>query len=77
MASADRVRVEIAFAGGHALTVAVAVAAADALEAALKRQESGGLSMEAEDGQYTLAVEKIVFVKRFARESRVGFGAAG
>jgi hypothetical protein len=34
------------------------------------------VSFEAEDGRYSVAVRKIVFVKRFARESRVGFGAA-
>ena len=31
---------------------------------------------EAEDGRYTLALKKIVFVKRYAREATVGFGAA-
>ena len=34
------------------------------------------LSFEAEDGRYTLALKKIVFVKRYAREATVGFGAA-
>ena len=77
MASTDRVRVEIAFGGGHVLTVYVGVADADALEAALKGEQLEGFSMEAEDGHYTLALNKVVFVKRFARESRVGFGAAG
>ena len=32
------------------------------------------LALEAEDGRYTVASAKIVYVKRFARESRVGFG---
>ena len=76
VASSDRVRIEIAFEGGHALTVYVAVADADALEAALKGEQMEGFTMEAEDGHYTLALAKIVFVKRFARESRVGFGAS-
>jgi hypothetical protein len=34
------------------------------------------VTFEAEDGRYSVAVRKIVFVKRFARESRVGFGAS-
>jgi hypothetical protein len=34
------------------------------------------MSFDAEDGRYTVAIPKIVYVKRFARESRVGFGAA-
>jgi len=57
------------------LTVYVAVADADALEAALAGERPEAFSIDAEDGQYTLALGKIVFVKRFARESRVGFGA--
>jgi len=77
VASSERVRIEIAFAGGHALTVYIAMSDADALEAALARGEAESFSVEAEDGRYTLVLGKVVFVKRFARESRVGFGAAG
>jgi len=77
VANADRIRIEIAFAGGHALTVYIAVGDADALEAALARGQHDSFSVEAEDGRYTLSLDKVVFVKRFARESRVGFGAAG
>jgi len=29
---------------------------------------------EAEDGRYTIALRRVVYVKRFAREGRVGFG---
>ena len=28
------------------------------------------------DGRYTILLRRVVYVKRFARESRVGFGAA-
>jgi len=76
VADAERVRIEVAFQGGHALTVYVAVADADALEVALNGDQRDGFSLEAEDGHYTLAMSKVVFVKRFARESRVGFGAS-
>ena len=34
------------------------------------------LALEAEDGRYTIALQRVVYVKRYARESRVGFGAA-
>ena len=34
------------------------------------------LALDAEDGRYTIALQRVVYVKRFARESRVGFGAA-
>ena len=32
-------------------------------------------SFDAEDGRYTVLLGRVVYVKRFARESRVGFGA--
>jgi hypothetical protein len=76
MSSNDRLRVEIAFDGNQVLTVYVPPATADDLDRALAGgQES--LTFEAEDGRYTVQVSKVVYVKRLARESRVGFGAAG
>jgi hypothetical protein len=74
MSAADRIRIEIAFDGTQGLTVYLPTATADALDEALAGGH-GSFSFEAEDGRYTLAVGKVVYVKRFARESRVGFGA--
>jgi hypothetical protein len=71
----DRIRLEIAFEGQQVLTVNVPVQAADDLDRALAGDHDSSLSFEAEDGRYTVAVARIVFVKRFARESRVGFGS--
>jgi hypothetical protein len=71
----DKVRIEIAFEGGQGLTVLVPPATADDLDRALASDDVGSISFEAEDGRYTLAVRKIVFAKRYARGSRVGFGA--
>jgi hypothetical protein len=72
----ERLRLEIAFEGSQVLTVYVPSSTADDLDRAMGGgQES--LTFEAEDGRYTVAVSKVVFVKRFARESRVGFGADG
>ena len=76
MADPDRVRLEIGFEGAQALSVYVTAAVADGLDGALAGDAPGGFTFEAEDGHYTVAVDKIVFVKRFARESRVGFGAS-
>lgn len=82
MADTERVRVEIAFDGGQIMGAIVTATSADALEQALGaadlRAGSGdaALSLEAEDGRYTIALQRVVYVKRFARESRVGFGAA-
>jgi hypothetical protein len=58
-------------------------AGADALERALAsadvRADAGdaALSLDTEDGRYTIALRRVVYVKRFARDTRVGFGAAG
>ncbi len=35
---------------------------------------SGTLALDAEDGRYTVVLARVVYVKRFARESKVGFG---
>jgi hypothetical protein len=78
----DRVRIEIAFDGGQIMGALVTPASADALEEALGSAElragtgEAALSLEAEDGRYTIALQRVVYVKRYARESRVGFGAA-
>jgi len=75
MTDADRIRIEIAFEGTQVLNVYVPTATADDLDRALAGAHDS-LSFEAEDGRYTIAVAKVVYVKRFGRESRVGFGAA-
>jgi hypothetical protein len=75
MTENDRIRIEIAFEGNQVLTVYVPAATADGLDTALAGAHDS-MSFEAEDGRYTVSIPKIVYVKRFARESRVGFGAA-
>jgi hypothetical protein len=82
VASADRIRVEIAFDGGQIMGALVTPESADALEQALGSADlragagDAALSLEAEDGRYTIALQRVVYVKRYSRESRVGFGAA-
>lgn len=71
---ADRVRIEIGFDGGQIMGALVEMAAADRLEQALASGEEGSLAMDVEDGRYTVALRRIVYVKRFARDGRVGFG---
>jgi hypothetical protein len=75
MADAERVRLEIAFKGGQTLSVNVPTATADDLDRSLASGDGESLSFEAEDGRFTVAVKSIVFIKRHARESRVGFGS--
>jgi hypothetical protein len=80
VASAERVRIEVAFDGGQALAAFVSPASADALEQALGSADvragagEAALSLEAEDGRYTIALQRVVYVKRFARDSKIGFG---
>jgi hypothetical protein len=75
VASPDRLRIEVALDGQQVLSVLVAPSAADELDQALAGGHDGAYSFEAEDGRYTLVLGRVVYVKRFARESRVGFGA--
>jgi hypothetical protein len=72
----ERARVEIAFDAGQAMGVLVSVETADALERALRDGSDAAFEVEAEDGTYTISLKRVVYVKRFARESRVGFGNA-
>ena len=74
MAEAERVRIEIAFDGGQIMGAFVTPEAADELQRRLDGPEDGALELDASDGKYVVALRRIVYVKRFARESRVGFG---
>ena len=75
MVDIDRVRIEIAFEGQQVLSVLVPQQTADDLDRALAGDHDSSYSFEADDGRYTVLLRRIVYVKRFARESRVGFGA--
>jgi len=68
------VRVEIGLDGGQILSMLVTPASADALERALDAGAGGALSLEAQDGGIQLVLPRVLYAKRFARESRVGFG---
>jgi hypothetical protein len=70
----ERIRIEIGFEGGHVMSALVDVDSIERLERALG---GGGdsVAINADDGSYTIAIPKVVYLKRFARESRVGFGA--
>jgi hypothetical protein len=53
----------------------VELPAADELERALGDGRDGALALEAEDGRYTVALRRVVYLKRFSREGRVGFSS--
>jgi hypothetical protein len=72
VADEDRVRIEVGFDGGQVMSAFVETEAADALEKSLD-SGVGTFQIEAENGRYSVAVARIVYVKRFSREGRVGF----
>jgi hypothetical protein len=70
----DRIRIEIGFDGGQVMSAHVQTSVADNLESSLDGAGSGGtVQVEAEDGRYTIPLSRIVYVKRYSREGRVGF----
>ena len=73
MADGERVRIEIGFDGGQIMSALVETGAATQLEQALAGGSDGALALEAEDGRYTVALGRVIYVKRFTREGRVGF----
>jgi hypothetical protein len=73
-ATSDSVRVELAFDGGQILSALVTTKGADELERELASGAEGTYSLDASDGRYSVVLKRVVYLKRFAREARVGFG---
>jgi hypothetical protein len=53
--------------------VRVPVTEADALDTALRGREDTVCELSAEDGRFLVVLARVLYVKRYARESRVGF----
>lgn len=70
----EKIRLELGFEGGQGMVVHVESPTADALERALAETPEQAFAIDAEDGRYTVRLNRVVYLKRFARESRVGFG---
>jgi len=73
--SDERVAVEIAFDGGQIMGARLTSESADELEQALAARNDGALTLDADDGRYTVPLSRVVYVKRFRREARVGFSS--
>jgi hypothetical protein len=71
----EHVRLEIGFQGGQVMGVQVSSAEADELERQLASGGDGTAGLDVEDGRCIVVLSHVLYVKRFARESRVGFGA--
>ena len=76
MAEPDRIRIEIGFDGGQVMSAHVQTSTADQLEQSLDGASGGTVQIEAEDGRYTIPLTRIVYVKRYSREGRVGFSGS-
>ena len=70
----DSVRIEVAFAGGPIIAANVSPASADALEHALASGSQGTHQLDTDDGRAAIVLARVAYLKRFARDSRVGFG---
>lgn len=68
------VRIEVGLDGGQILSALVTLTSADELERALNASANSTLALEAQDGALHVVVPRVLYVKRFAREGRVGFG---
>jgi hypothetical protein len=69
----ERIRIEIGFAGGQTIGAVVAPDAFEALRTGL-RDADGVIEFDAEDGTYLLPARSVAYVKRWSRESQIGFG---
>jgi molybdopterin-binding protein len=68
------VRIEVGLEGGQILSALVTSESADRLEQAVSSSANAALSLDAQDGLVQVVVPRVLYVKRFAREGRVGFG---
>jgi hypothetical protein len=71
---AEQVRVEIGFDGGQSLSMLVSPESADELERRVG--EEGSVTLDAEDARYIVNLRRVVYLRRFLRDARVGFGVA-
>jgi len=75
VAQSESSRIEVGFDGGQIMSALVTDESAGELEQAVKGEGRGAtLALDAQDGRYTVVLARVVYVKRFAREARVGFG---
>jgi hypothetical protein len=73
VAEAGPARIEIGFQGGDVLSIRVPAEDADALDAALRTRDDAVCELRGEDGRFLVVLSQVRYVKRYAREARVGF----
>jgi hypothetical protein len=77
VADVESVRIELAFEGGQIIAAIVSVETADALERAIAASSQAAFQLDTDDGRISVALPRVVYVKRYARDSKVGFGIEG
>jgi hypothetical protein len=75
MAADERVRVDIGFEGGSTLSVSVTALEADSLEQRLRSGDGGVAELESDDGRLIVVLAHVLYIRRHARGSRVGFSS--
>jgi hypothetical protein len=75
MADQELVRVEIGLRGREGLTARIPLKDAEDLEQRLRAGEDTVVDLQAEDARYLVVLAHVLYVKRYARESRVGFSS--
>ncbi len=73
MADPESVRIELAFEGGQIIAANVSPAAADDVEKAVAKGD-GTVQVDTLDGRITVVAARVAYVKRYGRESAIGFG---
>ena len=71
----DLVRIEVGLDGGQILSALVTSSSAESLDAALRAGAVTTAELQAEDVTLLLVVSRVLYAKRYARETRVGFDA--
>ena len=71
---AEHVRIEIGFDGGQSLSMLVSPESASELERGIGGE--GSVTLDAEDAEFVVNLRRVVYLRRFRREARVGFGVA-
>jgi hypothetical protein len=74
MSKDDTVRIEIGYRGGHVTGAVVRLESADSLEKQLVDGEAGVVTIEAEDSTINVVLRQVAYLRRFARDGRLGFG---
>ena len=74
MAEKEQIRLEIAFEGGQVIGGTVTSAVSEGLQAAMAG-DGPVFELEAMEGNFLVALGKVVYVKRSSRETQIGFGS--